>query len=169
RVPVPRSFVREHHLSTLRSAPECTARAQPEGEDPMNATRTRTADQVSTLTAPLVAARLEEDGTIQLLVGDPADPPVTLSVPLADVAPSAPGAPARAHFVESVGPPTFEGFMLLYGEARLTIVRPSPAFCRRKAGSACTCLRVLELDLLDGDARPDVVPAERRPRPLPPL
>src|SRR5262249_10854330 len=103
RVPVPRSFVREHHLSTLRSAPECTARAQPEGEDPMNATRPRTADQVSTLTAPLVAARLEEDGTIQLLVGDPADPTVTLSVALADVAPSAPGATARAHFVESVG------------------------------------------------------------------
>src|SRR4051794_23524917 len=115
----------------------------------MNATHTRTPDQISTVTTSLVAARLEEDGTIQLLVADPNNPTVTLSVALADVAPSAPGATARARFVEGIGLPPFEGFMLLYGEARLTIVRPSPAFCRAQAGGVCACLRVLELELLD--------------------
>src|SRR5262249_11974035 len=136
------------------------------GEDLMMATRMRTADQISTITASLVAARLEEDGTIQLLIADPTDPTVTLSVALADVAPSAPGATARACFVESIGLPPFGGFMSPSGEARLPFVRPSPAFCRRTASRACPCLHVLELELPAGDASLAVVPAAGRPRSL---
>jgi hypothetical protein len=120
----------------------------------MNITRTRSLDQISTFVTSLVAARQEEDGTIQLLVADPAEPASFLPVILPDVAPAAPGAAARSRFIESVGMPSFEGYTLLYGEARLTVVRPSPAFCRVQDAGVCTCLHVMELELLDAPVRP---------------
>jgi hypothetical protein len=126
----------------------------------MNITRTRSLDQVSTFVTSLVAARQEEDGTVQLLIADPAEPATFLPVILPPVAPDAPGAAARARFIESVGMPSFEGYTLLYGEARLTVVRPSPAFCRVQEAGVCTCLHVLELELLDDPARPAAAHAD---------
>ena len=83
-----------------------------------------------TVTAPLVAARLEEDSTIHLRVANPADPSEIQLVAFPNVTPDTHSEDrelsermlrAREAFIEAIGLPPFEGFMLLYGTARLTL------------------------------------------------
>jgi hypothetical protein len=77
------------------------------------------AQPITTFTTVLVAARLAEDDTIDLRVVDPADPGATITVALPR------GGAAHARFVAQIGRPPFEGPMLLYGAAQLTIVSRS--------------------------------------------
>ena len=85
----------------------------------MKTTTRSHAQDVSTVTAALVAARRAADDTIELRVADPADPRATITVALPG------GGTAHARFVAQIGRPPFEGPMLLYGTARLTIVSRS--------------------------------------------
>lgn len=106
-------------------------------------------DQAYTLTAALVAARTEEDETIHLLVADPDDPAITVAVSFAAPNSGGPGAAACAGFIESIGRPSFEGFTLLYGTARLTVAGRTPAACRGGATDPQASLRVLAFEALD--------------------
>jgi hypothetical protein len=88
------------------------------------------------VTASLNAARAEADGSIQILVSDPNGRPhrmlVTLPGDDAALCPTqaalwARARAARARFVASIVKPSFEGYTLLYGTARLTLALPSGA------------------------------------------
>lgn len=79
-----------------------------------------TATNSYTLTAALLAARREEDGSINLIIADRKDATVTALVTF-----PANGGPAEQEamqsFVESIVDPPFEGYALLHGSARLKI------------------------------------------------
>jgi len=105
------------------------------------------------VTASLCAARTEADGSIQLLVADPNGRPhrMLVTLPGADPSPCptqaalwARARAARARFVEMVVKPSFEGYTLLYGTARLTLALPSGAGGRWRHRPL-----VLDIDFVD--------------------
>lgn len=123
----------------------------------MTTTSTRPAPdktETHTLTASLVAARLEEGNTIQLLVAHPADPSILLSTVLPTPDATAAGPAAHTSFIESIGQPPFEGFMLLYGMARLTFTGPIVVAGQNGVDAGPTSRRVLTFEALD-----DAIPA----------
>jgi hypothetical protein len=88
------------------------------------------------VTASLCAARSEADGSIQLLVADPTGRPHRMLVAF----PGDKLGPCRAHprlwararaarkrFVDAIVQPSFEGYTLLCGTARLTLALPNGA------------------------------------------
>jgi hypothetical protein len=86
------------------------------------------------VTASLCAARSEPDGSIQLLIADPTGRPhrMLVAFPGPNVGPCRAEAElwsraraARRRFVEAIVEPSFEGYTLLYGTARLTLALPS--------------------------------------------
>ncbi len=82
-----------------------------------------------TVTATLLVARLAEDNAIELHIAGPADPSTTRRVTLAAGSSEPHGQRmrrAREAFIDTIGSPSFEGFMLLYGKARLTLVAAGP-------------------------------------------
>lgn len=98
-----------------------------------------------TAVVTLVAVRLEADETIQLAVRCPLEPVETSVVSF----PAAAGPRtrrARRRFLEGVCRPSFEGWTLLYGQARLTVTRP----LRSRAG-ACAQRQALDFELVDAD------------------
>ena len=109
---------------------------------------------ITTFTTTLVAARLAEDDTIELRVADPADPAATIAV----VLPS--GGAAHARFVAQIGRPPFEGPMLLYGAARLTIASRSPT----ASGGGATALSFDALDEVPARLPTGRVPTGSRAR-----
>jgi hypothetical protein len=83
------------------------------------------------VTATLLAARLEEDNAIHLRIADPFNPERTMLVCFPESARGAAGGQpavlhrfrtARQSFIEDFLMPPFEGFALLSGAARLTLV-----------------------------------------------
>ena len=105
--------------------------------------------------AALVAARSEADGSIQLLIADPYGRPHRMLVELpaagADACTDDPMLRARIDasretFIRELVLPSFEGFVLLYGTARLTLA------LHDDGGPATP--HVLDLELLDGDPAP---------------
>ena len=86
----------------------------------MDTTAQLPAQPATTFTATLVSARIEENDAIHLHVSDPADPLTSCTV----ILPA--GGVAYARFVEQIGLPSFEGAMLLYGAARLTVAGGLP-------------------------------------------
>ena len=84
-----------------------------------------------TLTASLLAARREADGTIRLAIADPTGRPHRMLVTLpgacgpGDAALRRRFERARATFLRQIGEPPFEGDVLLYGNARLTLACPA--------------------------------------------
>ena len=128
----------------------------------MTTTSTRPApDQTEALTVTLVAARLEKDDTIQLLVADPAAPSVTLSLtlPTADA-----GAAACTSFIERIGQPSFEGFMLLYGRARLTFTGLTAVAGQSVVDTGPTSRRVLSFEVMDDAVPAAATPTSRQPQ-----
>jgi hypothetical protein len=105
------------------------------------------------VTASLCAARSEADGSIQLLIADPAGRPQRMLVTL----PGDQAGPwhtnrdlwaharaARSRFVDAIVQPSFEGYTLLYGTARLRLALPSGA-----GGPLRHRPLVLDIDLQD--------------------
>ena len=103
-----------------------------------------------TVTTTLVAAQLQADGGIDLIVADPNSPLRRILVTL----PSADGdecaadpvlrariAASRETFIREVVMPSFEGYALLYGEAQLTLAAHS--------GGASSIPHVLDFVALD--------------------
>ena len=105
-----------------------------------------------TITASLLAARREADGTIRLAIADPTGRPHRMLVTLPGACGPGDAAlrrrleRARATFLREVGEPPFEGDVLLYGNARLTLALPAAGTGIRRRP------QVLEMTLLD--ARP---------------
>ena len=90
----------------------------------------RNETETYSLTAALVAARLEDGDAIQLVIADPLEPARTIRVMLPALAGAAGGEllrrrmqASRDTFIDVFGLPSFEGFVLLYGDARLTLAR----------------------------------------------
>ena len=105
------------------------------------------------VTASLCAARTEADGSIQLLIADPTGRPhrMLVALPGPNVAPCrtqpqiwSRARAARRRFVDAIVEPSFEGYTLLYGTARLTLALPSGAGGRWRHRPL-----VLEIDLDD--------------------
>ena len=129
------------------------------------------------LTVSLVAARLEDDDAIHLVIAGPDDLSVTMLVefPAAgqddgrvDQALRERMQAARASFVSTFVQPSFEGFVLLYGAARLTVVRPAAEEDDGAAPLSRRQLpRVLDFAALDAAAPLEVYAARRRLRPNP--
>jgi hypothetical protein len=103
--------------------------------------------------ASLCAARSEADGSIQLLIADPDGRPHRMLVAFpGDQVGSCRTSPstwararaARSRFVDAIVQPSFEGYTLLYGTARLTLALPSGA-----GGPLRHRPLVLDLELLD--------------------
>ena len=125
-----------------------------------------------TVTASLVAARLEDDDAIHLVIADPADQSLTMRVafPSAaqidgtrDRAVSERMRASREEFVDTFGLPSFEGFALLYGEARLTIAGIKPPADHDGTGSqAGARLYVLDFETLDTPAPRSYARGEER-------
>jgi hypothetical protein len=98
-----------------------------------------------TAVVTLVAVRLEADETIQLAVRCSTEPVETSIVSF--VAAAGPRTQrARRRFLDSVCRPSFEGWTLLYGEARLTVTDPG-----QPTGS-CPQRQALDFDLVEVDA-----------------
>ena len=83
-----------------------------------------------TVTTTLVAAQLQADGGIDLIVADPSNPlrRILVTLPSAeedecatDPALRARIAASRETFIREIALPSFEGYVLLYGEAQLTL------------------------------------------------
>jgi len=86
--------------------------------------------QIWTITASLSAARTESDGSILLAVCEPTGRPhrMILRMPHpdngpADICLNLRAAVARRNFIRDIVNPPFEGFVLLYGTARITLTR----------------------------------------------
>lgn len=87
-------------------------------------------EHTTTATVSLTAARLEEDDAIRLLVTNPTKPRQTLTLRLPDPAHCPRGTQdqrtrlhaARQSLIDTIGMPPFEGFAMLYGTARLTLL-----------------------------------------------
>lgn len=120
--------------------------------------------QTRTVVVTLQAARLEADDAIHLVVGDPASPSMRFCAIFPGGTPAAEGdgplaermRRARQTFIETIGPPPFEGFMLLYGAARLMVV--SGATDGAQAGQISPDQRVLG-SVVDFVALDDIPPS----------
>ena len=111
-----------------------------------------------TLTATLVAAQLQADGAIDLIVADPDNPrrrrlmtlPAGGDDPCAtDPALRARVAASRETFIREIVLPSFEGYILLYGEARLTLVAHGDGASRRSRYDRDSIPHVLDFVALD--------------------
>lgn len=123
------------------------------------------AGRTVTLTATLRAARLEAGDAIQLVLSDPDHPSTRFSVTLADGGPRPLGERmrrARQAFAETFVLPSFEGFSLLYGQARLTIALGTQT--NVTAAGTPTLGLVLDFTPLDGPAPLPWLPAPRHAR-----
>ena len=128
-----------------------------------------------TVTASLVAARLEDDDAIHLVIADPADPSLTMRVAFPDAAQSARIGDetlrmrmqaSRESFVDTFGLPSFEGFVLLYGTARLTIAGVKRLDGSREDVSHVGArLYVLDFDATDADT-PRPCACDQQPAPI---
>jgi hypothetical protein len=105
------------------------------------------------VTASLCASRSEAGGSIQLLIADPDGRPHRMLVAFpgdqngpwqADPGLWARACAARSRFVDAIVEPSYEGYSLLYGTARLTLALPSGA-----SGAARHRPLVLDIELLD--------------------
>ncbi len=106
-----------------------------------------------TVTTTLVATQLQADGGIDLIVADPSNPlrRILVTLPSAehdecatDPALRARMAASRETFIREIVLPSFEGYVLLYGEAQLTLAAHS--------GGASSIPHVL--DFVAFDSRP---------------